>query len=66
MRATMECPKCGAKFYSSAWHEMLAQGERCSCGGLLQAAEERAPLREVATPVGAGPEAARWASSPTA
>ena len=47
MQTTMECPRCGAKFYSSAWHEMLEEGERCECG---------AELRE-APALGAGVEA---------
>jgi hypothetical protein len=34
----MECPSCGAKFYSSAWHEMLEEGERCECGAELREA----------------------------
>ena len=36
MNSTMECPSCGAKFYSSGWREMLESGERCACGAVLR------------------------------
>jgi hypothetical protein len=36
----MECPSCGARFYSSAWQQMIDGGELCSCGERLREAAE--------------------------
>lgn len=36
MQPGMECQSCGARYYSSASHQMVAEGERCSCGGQLR------------------------------
>jgi hypothetical protein len=43
MQGSMECRVCGAQFYSSAGHQMVLDGERCTCGGPLRECEE--PLR---------------------
>jgi hypothetical protein len=57
MQAGMECTSCGVRFYSSAWHQMLADGERCSCGGALRArtsseTDEQAPSMSTRRPAG--------------
>jgi hypothetical protein len=38
MEGHMQCSLCGERFYSAAAYEFLLQGERCTCGGLLEAA----------------------------
>ena len=50
------CTDCGATYYSAAARLMVERGERCDCGGPLEArdADDRAPVGVGADAPGGG------------